>query len=389
MTKKDKIYVAIAVTVFCAVFAALLAIATIYDWEISKIMTKNALPEGEYFSTSGFGLFFESIGSAPIYLMTAIAGAILVRYASTRKDKTALRIIAAVAGVVLIFAMLFLFVKDLFKYVGEHHGVEMSEFYVVCLVAAVTVILSVLLVLAWKNVGEETNDKLLKFAFVIIGMLVCYLIVSLVKSPMGRMRYRTINYSPEYDESAFSRWYVPSGKRNVVSEAGGVSIDDSCKSFPSGHTYSAAIIYAVLCLPDLLENFDKKWVKAILWLCSIGYTGTVAVSRIVVGAHYMSDVLFGGTISFLAMVLLREIFICKGFHLGIGRKMKIAEQPLPFEGLTEKLPAEKTGDEPSEDPEDEPSAGNGKPAEPSEGKGPAGKKPAAVGNPASALTDNQ
>lgn len=40
----------------------------------------------------------------------------------------------------------------------------------------------------------------------------------------------------------------------------------------------------------------------------------VAISRIVVGAHYMSDVTFGGTIAFLCFVIAREIFICKGSH---------------------------------------------------------------------------
>ena len=45
------------------------------------------------------------------------------------------------------------------------------------------------------------------------------------------------------------------------------------------------------------------------------FTGIVAVSRMVVGAHFFSDVLMGGTISFLSVMLFREIFILKGANL--------------------------------------------------------------------------
>ena len=41
----------------------------------------------------------------------------------------------------------------------------------------------------------------------------------------------------------------------------------------------------------------------------------VAISRIVVGAHFFSDVLMGGTLAFVSMIIAREIFICKGAHL--------------------------------------------------------------------------
>ena len=43
-------------------------------------------------------------------------------------------------------------------------------------------------------------------------------------------------------------------------------------------------------------------------------TMLVAISRIVVGAHYMSDVTFGGTFAFVSFIIMREIFICKGSH---------------------------------------------------------------------------
>ena len=89
---------------------------------------------------------------------------------------------------------------------------------------------------------------------------------------------------------------------------------DAFKSFPSGHTCSAAMSYVLIMLPDAIDFKHKKAAKAICWICPIVITGLVATSRIVAGAHYMSDVTFGGTIGFLCMLLAREIFVCRGSH---------------------------------------------------------------------------
>ena len=89
---------------------------------------------------------------------------------------------------------------------------------------------------------------------------------------------------------------------------------DACKSFPSGHTCAAGMSYGLIMLADSL-GIKSKGKRAALWICPILFTGIVAVSRIVVGAHFFSDVLMGGTISFLSVMLFREIFILKGANL--------------------------------------------------------------------------
>lgn len=314
--RNTRLFTIIALALFVIIFAALLVVATFFDLDISKIMTKNTLPEGQYFSTSGFGLFFEAMGSSPIYLMAAIAGVIGFWWGARKEHKVA-KIAAPIVCAVIIFVAIFFFVNDIFKYVGEHmHNEEyMSNGYVKVLVGFITLIIAALLTLTWRQIKAEDNEKLFKWALVILGTVALYLIIHFVKSPMGRMRYRAMNYSDQYGFEYYTRWFVPNGKRNLVPVAHGVEISDSCKSFPSGHTYSAAVIYTLLCLPDLLEKWNKKWIKALLYVGTIGFTGLVAVSRITVGAHYMSDVLIGGTLSFVAMIIFREIIIFKGEHI--------------------------------------------------------------------------
>ena len=315
--KKTRLYTALAIGIFAAVFAALLTVATLYDLDVSKILTKNALPDGAYFSTSNFGLFFEAVGSAPIYLMAAVGGAVGFWWGIRKKDIKAVQIAVPIACAVIVFVGVYLFVSDIFSYLGEHMRNEefMGSGYVTCLTILLTLIISALLVLTWKQISAESNEKLIKWCFVILITLALYLIVHFIKSPIGRVRFRTMNYLGDSQYSYYTRWYVVNGKRNIVPLAEGVEITDSCKSFPSGHTFSAALIYTMLCLPDLLPKWNKKWVKIVLYVGTIGFTGMVAISRIMVGAHYMSDVLFGGTLSFLAMVIAREIVIFRGAHI--------------------------------------------------------------------------
>ena len=190
--------------------------------------------------------------------------------------------------------------------------------------------MSVLLIFTWKNFSKETHAKLLNFAFVLVCTAAFYLLITIIKTPIGRCRFRTMNKLDNF--SYYTPWYVINGKRNILD-----FVSDSCKSFPSivllipkekdfsfpsGHTFSAGVIYSLLSLPYLFKKLDKAWVKAIFYVVCVGYTAIVAISRIMVGAHYMSDVLFGGTIAFLASMLAREIFVCKFSHFTCFKKDK-------------------------------------------------------------------
>lgn len=315
--KNTRLYTIIGLSLFAVVFVALVLIATFCDLEISKILTKKALPDGAYFSTSGFGLFFEAMGSAPIYLMGSVCG-LIVFWWGIRKEQKWLKILAPIVGAVAAVAGAFLFVKDAFNYVAEQYLVAggMKKFYVKVIEAVIAVFIAAPSVVAWGRIKPEQNEKLLKWVLVILCTIVVYLVIHFIKSPIGRVRYRTMNYLNEPDKFArFTPWYQVNGKQNLVADVSGVAIKDSCKSFPSGHTFSAGLVYTLICLPDLVESWNKKWVKGVVYGGTVAFTGIVAISRIVVGAHYMSDVLFGGTIAFVSMMIAREIFLFKGEHL--------------------------------------------------------------------------
>ena len=63
----------IAVAAFLLIFGALLTVATFYDLEVSRIMTRFSLREGEFYTSDVFANFFEAAGMLPKYLLRAFA----------------------------------------------------------------------------------------------------------------------------------------------------------------------------------------------------------------------------------------------------------------------------------------------------------------------------
>src|SRR5690554_1211929 len=72
---------------FVVLFGALLTIASLLDLQISKFMTFDSLGANSYFSDSQFGLFFEIVGSSPIWLLGTVAVIILFWNSIRLSDK--------------------------------------------------------------------------------------------------------------------------------------------------------------------------------------------------------------------------------------------------------------------------------------------------------------
>lgn len=336
----------ICVCAFIAVFVALILVATFYDYQVSEILTKNALEPGNYLAEDLYGVVGEAIGTSPIYLLIAVCTAILcwffIKCFDDNKYKkwfVVLGIAFALAGTVAWWY----YIKDIFKYLIEHAGattggimnggvaVDTSVYeyrhnsaVVVCeLLIAGTI--QALTVFAFRPLKKETLKKLLWW--VIAGLAACIvanILIMLVKEPIGRMRFRSINSNVGQAlindglVQGYTPWYVRNGQPDesiiqmFVSKYPGA--DDAFKSFPSGHTCAAGMAYAMIMLPDVVDFKHEKAGKIACWVTPILITMLVAISRIVVGAHYMSDVTFGGTIAFVCMIIAREVFICKGSH---------------------------------------------------------------------------
>jgi len=121
--------------------------------------------------------------------------------------------------------------------------------------------------------------------------------VQSIKFLWGRVRFRDL--APDY--SNYTPWYLPQGINGN-------------RSFPSGH-----VAMGWMLLPLLLSVRDKNWkIKSLVVSGIIGWGVLVALGRIVIGAHYASDVLFSTKVALLSYLLL-----CRRYYLHLASNKEL------------------------------------------------------------------
>ncbi|MEG0692847.1 MAG: phosphatase PAP2 family protein [Oscillospiraceae bacterium] len=255
LTKKHKKIIGFSLL---AIFLIALAVFFgIYDLQIS-----NAIANAE----SGFGLAMELSGMlvAP-YLFIAAGLVIAVYYQKSletafKKTKIALGLIFAFGGICFCG----------YIYVQLPSILNFFAFLITGLVCGVFI------ALLRKKTPEQIYE-LLKISLVtIVYLLAVLIVINIVKMLWGRVRFREMT-----DPSQFTPWFIPQGINGN-------------RSFPSGHTSNAATLYVLTMFAPLVK---KNWQKALCYIVPILWIVVMAASRVMVGAHYCSDVLFGAIIS--------------------------------------------------------------------------------------------
>jgi len=115
-------------------------------------------------------------------------------------------------------------------------------------------------------------------------------ILDVTKVLFGRVRYKYLasNYSD------YTQWYVINGP------------DSENQSFPSGHS---AFSWLFLPFLILIKNEKmKKSIKVLIAMSVIGYGLFISMSRIILGGHYCSDILFSTGIASVLTILFYKKF---------------------------------------------------------------------------------
>ena len=303
-------------------FAVLLVIATLFDHQISVALALPYLKDGNYMSTNVFGLIFEVIGEMPLYLMLSIAGAILFSNCDDIKNKKLSITLKIILFAACVFGCYYGW-NRIGKYMSQIFPDTLSFLQTAWHMQVVKVILAIIVQVLMTLLFVKHKDlskKLLKFAIVIlITALISEVIVHIIKPIIARERFRA-TYVLQYnnlDHIGFTPWYVSNMalKKELLELPTHLSTYYS--SFPSGHTASAAMFFPIMFLPLYIEKFNNKKGIALCIIFPTVATLIVALSRIVVGAHYMSDVLVGGT-----MTLVSSIFALKITNLIFKKAQK-------------------------------------------------------------------
>ena len=182
----------------------------------------------------------------------------------------------------------------------------------------------------------KTDDKAILWAMVIIAgcMLVELVpIAQVLKNVMRRPRYRIIAEQTFNDSRIyFFNWWQRFKDYSAVKSTHGTidSFSEQFKSFPSGHASVAALLIFGLPYLSLVEP-KLKGKENLLFGIGLGFTILMALSRMTVGAHYLSDVSFGAFLMVTCCIVGNEI-VLKYF---IKDKEKVAVEGQKEESITE------------------------------------------------------
>lgn len=253
---------------FCVVIAAMIT-AAFYDLQIDKALNN---PENI------FAIWFRNTGEIPGRLICPLAGTVLFY---TYKNK-----LQQIAGFIIAMGGSAYFGYYISKYFFVEHQMIYGLIYgigfgIVCLAVG-----------KYIKIPDDKKDILRQIA--IIGVIVMFVQISAIeglKYLWGRVRFRDLFAANRFDD--FTPWYIINGINGN-------------KSFPSGHTAGAAMSYLLMFMPYLSDKY-KKHSQMCFWIPCI-YTSIVAYTRLVMGAHYLSDVTIGGAVSFIIVLTAIKIY---------------------------------------------------------------------------------
>jgi len=248
-------------------WVVLAIIFAIYDLQISRMIVDKY---------SGWATFLENYGMIPGLLVILSGIFIYYSHIKVKSDVWSYvqKVVFFLAGSGLIFYLFDVLFED-----------SVSNHFITFLIISFSISIFIVILLHFRK--DVQSVIVIRYAKVVIGMaLFGYVFcIQCVKFLWGRVRFRELDSA----FSQFTPWYCPQGITGF-------------DSFPSGHAATGFMLLAILIL---LEK-KKLWIKNLALVVIILWGILLAFSRVVIGAHYSSDVLFGSFFIIITFLLLNQ-----------------------------------------------------------------------------------
>jgi len=224
------------------------------DLEISKYIVNQ---------NSGWAKFLENYGMIPGLLV--ILSGIYIYYSFIKTKSDVWSYTQKVVFFLVSSGLIFHLFDQLLGSIVTNHLIIFS-------IISFSISIIIFIVLHLKN--QVQSAIAIRYAKVVVavafwGYVIC---IQGVKYFWGRVRFRELDAA----FSQFTPWYLLQG----------ITGSDS---FPSGHAAMGWMLLALL----ILLAIKKQWVKYSAFIIIFLWGVVLAMSRVVIGAHYASDVLFG------------------------------------------------------------------------------------------------
>ena len=228
---------------------------------------------------SGWGHFMQAYGQLPGMLVGFLGSSILLRQSKLGKS---IKTITKTIGLLLITTLMAL------GFWGDALGMQVDSEINIPVLVILAIAMLICVQLLFRRIPDETMQKFKAFGQVAVLLYVLAGLITVwgIKIPWGRWTYRDM--LEVGDLSLYTPWYLPQGVNGH-------------HSFISGHTaFSFCVLPVVLLLRGNQKQYRLAWILAVTW----GLLG--ALSRVAIGAHFPSDVLFGGGQTLLWFWILRK-----------------------------------------------------------------------------------
>jgi len=254
-------------------FSAKLLIGVILTWIVLAIIFAFAdlyISIAVVDQNSLLGIFGRDFGEAPGWGLIGISISILIGsfIKDIKKQKLSALIVISIGLILVLY------------YLSEGSMLNVTNY-------SSMVIFTVIFPILTLN-KDWSEYRIIAGIILTLAIINSLLFVQTVKILWGRVRFRDL--LPDY--SNFSPWFVPQG------------ITGS-KSFPSGHTAMGFMLLPLLILVKDRDLRDRTRISVTVAI--IGWGIFVAYSRILIGAHYASDVLFSAGMASVITILLYEL----------------------------------------------------------------------------------
>lgn len=247
------------------IFIILLIILTYNDLRIAQWI---------YHPDSQFGRFFELVGTLPVPIIGIFSCVALI---TTAQKKICINTILS-----------YLISLSLFKIGFSAYQIHT---YIIPMLAGTVIWTIVSIFITLKIVNDGYRDSLRQAAIIsIVAVFVSLFGVSKIKEFVSRERFYHLKNLDE-----FTYWY----------QIQPVKIQDP--SFPSGHSAQSALTFCFLFIPNFVKKFDTPFWHITISIFAFMFTFCVMISRLILGAHYATDVLIGATISIITIVTTYKI----------------------------------------------------------------------------------
>ncbi|KRL00157.1 phosphatase PAP2 family protein [Liquorilactobacillus capillatus] len=285
---KENLFIMVAVS---CVF--LLSIATFKDLELS-----NALINYHSF----FGTTFQTFGEFPIYFIFIISGEIALIYAIRCGGHRSFSIPLFIGGFALSAWQVEQYLNEITHYSlaaltnlynGKPLGMHSNDVAVFSVTPQVKVLLwlglyssiTIVIFLWMKNKRKEELQKYLLVAvFASLTALLSLEINGVLKAFWGRVR----PYELSTSQHNFTSWLQPNGFTGH-------------RSFPSGHTMAATLMVVFSWF-----TVGKRHTRVLI--VGVFYGAIMGIARIIIGAHFLSDVVFSYFLTLLVVFIMHGLY---------------------------------------------------------------------------------